>query len=1397
MTYDDDRDEQNTPSTISLADTITSHTRWARSVISPWAQRTFDRTRRPGSAGISASHTLDRVQRVQHKANEAKAWRPDVGSVSPASLQQFAGTIIRRHQSFQAKATAHISHPQSGQDDSSDLPLAHPGGIRIATEGDDSQSPVSPAGPSSPSMPAQPSQPSGSPSQPAQMPSSQPSESSDIPPLPANHPLNTGDVPTKRVQRNPSSPPTPPQSSTPQAAAQQTSKRRRIYSRVEEITPGGAMTDTSTTDRDRDDGESVQRSVPKETHDASDTTTVQLTPDDTEPVAPAPPEALPDEGTQASSEAPATEKPADDMPAPDDIQRAVESSESAAAQPDDGETAEELAASLDDTSTVDRDGGGDRDRNDGGSTVQRSVPQETPAASAQPTSTDSDASSPRRPDATSSTPSRDSTNVQRTADRTKRVLPPLSESRSDEEASPSEEPQASEQPTDDVGDSAVSRDIQRDAESSEQEMQPAEPQAVHDEHSEDSPQQPSVSESTRETHSPVDSNDVTVQRREQESDFAETEPAAPSPQTEAERDSSPESAAPATDDSDTPEAVDNTATTDSPADAAQQSTVQRTPEDAPTTSPPAERQEGATDATAANSAEMSTGTLEQSDVQASGTDEAAEQEVPEQITQQSTDDSSQIQRSPEHDTGAEPPISADADQPADEPGVDERPSQPERSAAQEALPSSKPDASTEIEPSDDEPSRIQRHNQDDAKSLTDAESTPADREPAAPGESDSEVQSSPEPRDIIGSDDVPASVQRKPSQTGEQADTETTQVVAETPEPSEELIAPVEAETQTSDEPAPIQHDADQAIQQVESTKDGPSSAEPSRKTTVQRSPERDASDDTIVQRRSDTPDVPAQHVTEQSTEAESQPDDGTPPITSDDTTSVEPEAQRSASDDRTFSKDIAQPSDDAPAPPQTTALRQEEGQTGPVSHTPESTQQSAAVQRTEDDSTAGQTGDVAETQEPTTEPEAPSKPASPLQQEELQRDAPASGDVKPGPQQAESEEQPEGTSARDRQPTEPQPDAHVQRDADDGSGSTATDSDMRPTQELRPQSPSEPAPPSEETTPRAHIQRQPDDARSPEASDAMPLPKPHTVKPPEPIQGDAPTDSTIQRKSSEDASTVRSVPASDPETHTKSRSAPAETPPASPELDSRQRRTLQREAPDSADVHVVDEAPDTQHAIRKAPAPDHAPASEPPSGGLDQTIVSRAESHSRLPLAMRHTIRRKPARPSDNLGISRPTQTFRRVRTQIQARSPRTDETRERNDQRTQEVQRQPLDDRTHTPTPETRRATEMQSDASGDTLARSEMQPAPQVSPPVFTPSARTSDSRVIQRTPLEFVQRVSPSAGSEARQEPAQETTSESDPEERDDESEINLDRLARDVYPLIKRMIAVERERRPGR
>lgn len=70
------------------------------------------------------------------------------------------------------------------------------------------------------------------------------------------------------------------------------------------------------------------------------------------------------------------------------------------------------------------------------------------------------------------------------------------------------------------------------------------------------------------------------------------------------------------------------------------------------------------------------------------------------------------------------------------------------------------------------------------------------------------------------------------------------------------------------------------------------------------------------------------------------------------------------------------------------------------------------------------------------------------------------------------------------------------------------------------------------------------------------------------------------------------------------------------------------------------------------------------------------------------------------------------------------------------------------------------------------------------------------IVRRTPLEFVQRTLPAPAVDTERE-SMESAEVS--VERDDTTEeaLDLDRLARQIYPIVKRMIAVERERRPGR
>lgn len=1075
----------------------------------------------------------------------------------------------------------------------------------------------------------------------------------------------------------------------------------------------------------------------------------------------------------------------------------------------DTEVATEPATATDEPPT------GESDDNSG-ATVQRTAREDTPASPVQSKSTDSETTpAPERPDSQQSTPptrTRDTSTVQRTSDDTERAAPPPSELQA------YEEPQATEEPADDR---EASDDIQRVADSTGQDTVP--PPTVGDERSEATSQQPNVSEQTPEAHTRTESNDVTIQRREQEADSVETEPAAPPPQTGIDTDISSETAEPTTDHSHTAGAVDDTATPAPPAEQEHRSSLQRMPEDGSKTPPPADAQEEPAGDEGPQAPSSEPSPPDQLEKQAEGTDvsdvsvshrkeagseppsgdtivqrtwdtpetqpiqqpeepaerptgtsdtdvayagdssaitEQRESEATPQIRESDDDEpidqsvsnfeiqtsatDETFQRSHTHDAGTKAAPSPDRSQQTDEPGARERtlePDPPIRSEEQPAPPSTRRKTSTEIEPSAGESSQVQRQPRDDSTLPGEEDPTVSESEPAPSIESGPGPEAPPRRHDTTASDEKPASVQRTPEQTDDRVGTEPAQDESRTTDTTDEQFV-----AEPEEAPRSTERETDHANRQMDS-QEGHS---PSQETPLQRSIEHDTSEETTIQRQSDaSPDVPDKYAGDQSSTADSQPDDDTPIRILDDTIPAEP-AQHSTADKHMRSEDSSQPSGDVPAPPQKPAVQQADVE--PRRHRPKTSQESARVQRTTDDVTTVQGGDI-------------------LRDEEVA--------------------------------SESEPAAHIQRQPDDGSDSSLRDSESTPARRANVEPRSEPASPPEEpaslsektipsgdTTPQAHIQRWRDDA----PSDTMPAAEPRPEPPPASKQDQTLTDSAIQRKSGGDVSAPTAVQAEPgPAARTQAPPAPARTAPASFEPDSGQHRRLQRDESDSASIHAISVATDTQYAIRKAPAPGSVSVSpEPPTGGLEQTLVSRAESRSRLPLATRHAIRRKPVSPSDDPGISQPTHVLRRVRTQIEARSRHRDEL----IQQSHDTHLQPIDDQIDTPMPDVAEASETHPESPVDSRARADMQPAPPVSPPVFTPAEHTPHTTPIQRTPLEFVQRAPPPTGSAARQEPASETTSERDVEERDEEQEINLDRLARDIYPLIKRMIAIERERRPG-
>ena len=80
---------------------------------------------------------------------------------------------------------------------------------------------------------------------------------------------------------------------------------------------------------------------------------------------------------------------------------------------------------------------------------------------------------------------------------------------------------------------------------------------------------------------------------------------------------------------------------------------------------------------------------------------------------------------------------------------------------------------------------------------------------------------------------------------------------------------------------------------------------------------------------------------------------------------------------------------------------------------------------------------------------------------------------------------------------------------------------------------------------------------------------------------------------------------------------------------------------------------------------------------------------------------------------------------------------------------------------------------------------------------PPPRSSSSGLIQRQPSALAPDVAVSSQRLGVVQRVQEAEPEASASPVEEEPELELDHLARQIYPLIKRMLAVERERRPGR
>lgn len=207
MNQDAHNAEQNSSHPGDLVQAVLARTNWARMVLSPWVQRSLPAHAEPtkmqlayGNIGIgrrrqtafSEQHTYALLNRVARKVQESRVWRPDVGSVAPATFDRFASEVIERYRPISDKYL--VRSPEESAEYGDDLTLT----------------PGAPMGVSP-------------------MPSSFPS-----PRLPTSE-----SPPPPIVQRTPSSPVTP--AARRSSRTVQRPQSVRAFSRVEEITPGGKM----------------------------------------------------------------------------------------------------------------------------------------------------------------------------------------------------------------------------------------------------------------------------------------------------------------------------------------------------------------------------------------------------------------------------------------------------------------------------------------------------------------------------------------------------------------------------------------------------------------------------------------------------------------------------------------------------------------------------------------------------------------------------------------------------------------------------------------------------------------------------------------------------------------------------------------------------------------------------------------------------------------------------------------------------------------------------------------------------------------------------------------------------------------------------------------------------
>ncbi|MCP4542960.1 MAG: hypothetical protein GY832_38070, partial [Chloroflexi bacterium] len=205
-----------------LAQVVTSRTIGARSMLSPWVQRSLQphaaatKTRigigQRRQTAFSEQHTRTLLDSIYRKGEGSKVWRPDVGSLEPTLVDRFVSTIVNRFPETGAKY-----EPQS-------LEIASAKTVNLALVGDDPMQSTVEAG---------------------ELDLGAETEIAKSARYPSRAELEEAIAARSRWSRSPSDPgqPTPqvqrttPEPAKPRQAARILPPRPRLFSQVEEVTP--------------------------------------------------------------------------------------------------------------------------------------------------------------------------------------------------------------------------------------------------------------------------------------------------------------------------------------------------------------------------------------------------------------------------------------------------------------------------------------------------------------------------------------------------------------------------------------------------------------------------------------------------------------------------------------------------------------------------------------------------------------------------------------------------------------------------------------------------------------------------------------------------------------------------------------------------------------------------------------------------------------------------------------------------------------------------------------------------------------------------------------------------------------------------------------------------------